>query len=129
MRKLLISLAAFGFATVAHAGEGRAFSVGGEVFAEQDIVDARALPGMDGGIVIMITFSDAARERLEAVSITRLNDKLPMVLDSKVLAEPVVKAPVTSGVVEIPSTLSLKDATALAKIISGKDPLPESLEE
>jgi preprotein translocase subunit SecD len=129
MRRLFMSFAAFGLATAAYAAEDRAFSIGGEAFAASDIVDARALPAVDGSVSIMLTLSDGASKRLEMLTQNLLNKPLPIVLNGKIIMSPVVHEPLSGGVIDIIGSKNLQEATALAKTISGKDPLPESLEE
>jgi preprotein translocase subunit SecD len=129
MRRRLISFAAFGLATVANAAEDRMFSIGGEAFTQNDIVDARALPAVDGSVSIMLTLSDGASKRLEMLTQNLLNKPLPIVLNGKIIMSPVVHEPLSGGVIDIVGSKDLQEATALAKAISGKDPLPESLEE
>jgi preprotein translocase subunit SecD len=113
----------------AHADPGRVFAIGGETFAEGDIVDARALPEMNGSIAIMITFSQNAAERVQALTSANLAKPVDVKLDDKVLTSPVVTEPITQGVMSISGSFDLATATALAKKIAGKDPLPDSLDE
>jgi preprotein translocase subunit SecD len=115
--------------TAATAQPARDFSIAGEQFSEADIVDARALPALDGSASIMITFSDAAAKRLGAVTKATVKKIIRVTLDGKLLAEPLVLEPIDGGAVQITGGLAMKDATVMAKRISGKDPLPDSLDE
>lgn len=106
-----------------------AFTIGGERFAQADILDARALPGLDGGAEIMLTFDPRAAKRLEALTRTRAAQPIAIALDGRTIASPAMTAPVTDGVLTIAGGFSLTEAEALAKRISGKDPVPEEFEE
>ena len=48
-------------------------------------------------------------------------------LDGKTLGAELIRKPVNGGVIEIPGRWTLTDAEALARRISGKDPLPDDL--
>jgi preprotein translocase subunit SecD len=54
---------------------------------------------------------------------------LPIILDGIILAEPVLRDPITDGQVMISGSFGVKDAERLAKQISGKEPLPDALDE
>ncbi len=111
------------------AQDMRRFSVGGEMFAEDDILDARGLPSIDGAPTIMITFSDAAAARFKAVTQRHIGKPIPVTLDGKTLTAPATPTPIDTGVTEISGLSSLQDAITAARLISGKEPLPDSLEE
>lgn len=125
MRRLL-ALAAL---VVASPAVARDFTIGGEAFSEDDVVDARALPSMDGMPTILISFGDSAAQRLAVMTTRNVGKAVPIILDGKTLAEPLVQEPITGGAIEMNGFASLPDAIKLAKLISGKDPLPDSLEE
>ncbi len=107
----------------------RDFSIAGQQFSFADVIDARALPAIDGGVEVMVTFSEVAAKRI--ATLTKANVKKPLAirLDGKVLAQPVVNEPVADGVIHIFGSFAFKEAEAIAKRISGKDPLPDSLDE
>lgn len=105
------------------------FAVGGESFAQAEILDARALPGLGGDAEIMLTLDPTAARRLEALSRAHLAKPLPLTLDGKILVAPIVQEPITGGVLTITGSFTLPEAEALAKRISGKDPVPEEFEE
>lgn len=107
----------------------RIFSLGSEMFSEADIVDARALPELGGTPSIMLTLSKDAGDRLATLTRTALNTAIPVTLDGVEIAQPVVREEIKGGVLVITGTFTLEEATALAKKISGKDPLPTDLEE
>ena len=115
-------------ATPAIAAE-RNFQVDGELFAESEIVDARAQPELDGTASIRITFNEIAAKRIAAVTQRLVGKPAHVALDSETVADPVVREPVSDGVLQLSGPWSLEGATVLAKKISGKDPLPDSLEE
>jgi preprotein translocase subunit SecD len=108
----------------------RTFSIEGEGFSEADIVDARALPQMDAGAVILITFSDRAAKRIATMTSKLKGKTAAIVLDGQTISAPRIVEPVLDGALQISGgTWSVDVAVALAKKISGKNPLPESLEE
>lgn len=113
----------------ASPASARTFTIGGMAFTETDIIDARALPSMDGQPLVMISLSEPATKRLEALTRTMIGKMLPIVLDGRTLASPVVKEPLASGTFEIEDVGSMPDVIALARQISGKAPLPDSLDE
>lgn len=115
-------------ATAAAPGPA-AFTIGGEAFAQADILDARAMPDMDGSAAIMLTLAPPAAQRLLAVTTRGVGKPLPVALDGKVLVAPVLEAPIEGGVIEVAGHFPLAEAEALAKRISGKDPLPDSMDQ
>jgi preprotein translocase subunit SecD len=105
----------------------RTFSIGGEAFSEAEIVDARAQPDPLGKAAIMITFDDNGRIKLARLSSANKSKPLPFMLDGKVLMAPIVTDPILDGVAQITGMFTLTEAEILAKRISGKPPLPDSL--
>ncbi len=126
MRALIASLL---LVAVPAAAAPAAFTIAGEPFAQADILDARAMPDVDGTAGIMLTFTPPAGQRLLALTAARLGKPLPIALDGKTLVEPTVDVPIDGGVIEIGGHFPLAEAEALAKRISGKDPLPDSLDQ
>ena len=122
---LLMLLAGAGVPAAASSG----FAIGGEAFSQRDILDARAMPSLDGIATIMLTFTPPAAKRLKALTTTQVGKAMPMTLDGQLLAEPVVAQPIDGGVIEMDGHFALPQATALAKRISGRDPLPDSLDQ
>jgi preprotein translocase subunit SecD len=100
----------------------------GVAFAEGDIVDARALPDLAGMPTIMITFSGPAAKRFGVLTARRKGKPLPIMLDGKILAQPIVSEAVLRGEAQISGRWPYEEAVRLAKQISGKDPLPDDLE-
>lgn len=115
-------------ASPAWAGE-RAFQVAGEGFSEAEIVDARAQPELDGTSSIRITFAEGAAKRVAALTQKLVGKPAHVALDSQTVADPIVREPIKDGVLQLSGHWTLDDATALAKKISGKDPLPDSLDD
>ena len=111
------------------AADARSFTIGGEAFSEAEIVDARGQPELGGKAAIRITFSPAGAARLAALSHAYDGKALPILLDGERLAEPVVQGGIDDGVAQISGGFTLAEADALALRISGKPPLPESLDE
>ena len=107
----------------------RQFSVGGEPFREAEILDARAQPELDGTSSIRITFSEAAAKRVAVLTGKLVGKPAPVVLDDKTVSDPVVREPIRDGVLQLNGAWTVSDAEALARKISGKEPLPDSLEE
>ena len=125
-RGLLIVLIAF--ALIA-AERPRVFSIGGQKFKEADIVDARALPDLNGTAAILLTLDDKAAKRLAKVSRKNRDKPVTVALDGKTLVRPVIRSEISDGVLQISGLFSIDQATTLARRISGKEPLPDSLEE
>ena len=107
----------------------RRFQVGTENFSESEIVDARALPELGGGAAIMLTLDKDGANRLAALTKVTLEGTVSIMLDDVELARPVVREEIKGGVLVITGAFTLTEAAALAKRISGKDPLPTELEE
>ncbi len=128
MRYWMICLIAALTAPPAHAAE-RHFSIGGINFAEHDIIDARAQPDLGGQATILITFSAAAAKRLETETAAHIGEPLDIKLDDDVLMKPIVREPIAGGTLQISGSLTFEAAVKLAKSISGKDPLPDDLQE
>ncbi len=143
MRYWMICLIAALTAPPAHAAE-RHFSIGGINFAEHDIIDARAQPDLGGQATILITFSAAAAKRLATETAAHIGEPLVIKLDDDVLMKPIVREPIAGGTLQISGGqisggqisgdqisrgLTFDAAVKLAKSISGKDPLPDDLQE
>lgn len=105
----------------------RVFTIAGESFSESEILDARAQPDLTGKAAIMITFDDNGRIKLARISGAFKSKPLPFVLDGRVLMAPILTDPIIDGVAQITGMFTIAEAEALAKLISGKPPLPESL--
>jgi preprotein translocase subunit SecD len=128
IRLVSLGLALCAFVAVSPAF-ARTFTIGGEAFSEAEILDARAQPDMAGMASVLVSFDTVAAERIARMTKDKIGKPLRVELDGHVLVEPVVRAPITDGQVMISGTFSVVAAEQLAKQISGKDPLPDSLEE
>lgn len=102
-------------------------TIGGEAFPAGDIADARAMPDINKKIGIMLSLTPDAARRLEGLSAKLVGKPMTVALDGRALSSEPVRKPVSSGVIEIPGRWTLTDAEALARRISGKDPLPDDL--
>jgi preprotein translocase subunit SecD len=117
------------FAALLSASE-RGFAIGGEAFSQDEIVDARALPQLGGGASIMITLSDSGAKRIATLTQKRVGGTVAVAIDGETISNPTIREPILDGVVQISAQdWSIASAAALAKRISGKDPLPDSLDE
>jgi hypothetical protein len=94
-------------------------SVGGKLLKPADFLDGRAIAGGTGTPVVMLTLSPAATARIK-----RLGQKAVIVLDGKP-----AKARFAENTIELDGLPSFDAAARLARAISGKAPLPDSLEE
>jgi hypothetical protein len=136
-RLALALLAALPLATPACAAEkpaAAAFATGkltiaGEAFAPAEVLDARALPDVNGKVGIMLTLTPAAAKRLEAITASLIGKPMLVALDGRTLAAELIRKPVADGVIEIPGRWNLGDGEALARRVSGRDPLPDDLAE
>lgn len=102
-------------------------TIAGEVFAPAEILDARALPDINGKVGIMLTLAPAAAKRLEAITAGLVGKPMLVALDGKSLMAEMIRKPISGGVIELPGRWSLNDGEALARRISGRDPVPEDL--
>jgi preprotein translocase subunit SecD len=103
--------------------------IGGVAFPQSDFLDARAIFDESGAPVIFVTFGPKGAAKLARVTKAWIGKPLPLTIGPRVLMKPVVREPILGGTVQISGIASVEEARALAKTISGKDPLPESLEE
>jgi len=94
-------------------------SLGGVVLKPADYLDGRAIASGTGTPVVMLTLSPLALKRLKRVSLNAVTT-----LDGK----PVV-ARREANIVEFDGQPDFQAAAALAKAITGKPPLPDSLDE
>ncbi len=108
--------------------QARSFSVGDLAIAEADIIDARGLPDTMGNAMLQVTLETPAAERLARLTAI-VGQQLPIILDGETIASPVIREPITGGTFVISGQWTLAEADRLAKLISGKDPLPDSLED
>lgn len=104
-------------------------TVAGQAFAAADVLDARAMPDLNGKAGVMLTLSPAAAKRLATITAGLAGKPMIVALDGKTLLAEMIRSPIRDGVIELPARVSLPEAEALAKRISGKDPLPDDLAE
>lgn len=112
-----------------HSYETGALTIAGEAFAAGDVVDARAMPDINKKVGLMLTLSPAAAARLEKITAALIGKPMLIALDGKTLGAELISKPLSGGVIEVPGRWSLSEAEALARRISGKDPLPDDLSE
>jgi preprotein translocase subunit SecD len=127
MVRLLMFFAALLVASPAFAA--RDFRIGPERFAEAEILDARALASVDGMPVLMITLAETAATRLHRLTLSMTGQPLPVLLNGKELSAPIVREPIAGGVLEISGLQDFRECERIAREISGKDPVPDSLED
>jgi hypothetical protein len=102
-----------------------AFSVADHKIASTDVMDARAIPDMTGKPSLMITLTPAAAAA--AAIGGKAGDKLPCTLDGKPLGTSPADALTSDHILAISGDFADYDtAAALARRISGRDPLPDS---
>jgi len=104
-------------------------TIAGEAFAASDVLDARAMPDMNGTSGLMLTLSPKAAARLATITAGLAGKPMTVALDGKPLVTEMIRAPIRDGVIEIPGAYRITDAEALARRISGKDPLRDDLAE
>jgi hypothetical protein len=124
MRSGLIPLGLWAALTSPALAAGRSFSIGTVPVSETDILDARAQPAIGGAPTVLITLDDRI-----AAKIHKLQDKnVKVTLDGKLIA--IVHQPSDDDqTIAVPGGASITEAEALARLISGKEPLPDTLEE
>lgn len=94
-------------------------AVGGVVLKPADFLDGRAIAGGTGTPVVMLTLGRKAAARLKTAG-----PKPAVTLDGK----PAV-ARIGDNTIEIDGQATFDDAGKLALAITGKPPLPDSLDE
>jgi SecD/SecF fusion protein len=111
------------------AAPERIFTIGGEAFSQSDILDARMMPSLDGLPTVSITFSDPAAKRFTALTAANIRKNLTIKLDGVELSSPMVLETIEGNAAQISGNFTVEEAIKLAKQISGKDPVPESLDD
>ena len=87
------------------------------------------LASIGGEPAILITLTPKAAPRLLRLTTGATGKKLIVTLDGQALPSPVVTAPISDGALELPGLASFAEGEALARTISGKPPVPDSLDE
>jgi preprotein translocase subunit SecD len=98
-------------------------------FAPADVLDARAMPDPGGTAGIMLTLGPKAAQKLEKITAGLTGKPMIVALDGKPLLSEMIRSPIHDGVIDIPGSYRTAQAEALARRISGKDPLPDDLAE
>jgi preprotein translocase subunit SecD len=111
------------------AAPADSLTIGGIAFPQSDFLDARAIFNETGGPVVLATFTPAGAQKLAQITKANVGKPLPLAIGARVLMKPIVREPILGGTIQISGIASVEEARALAKIISGKEPLPESLDE
>ncbi len=122
---LALALLLAGSAAAAAAGRtyptGR-FEVAGTLVPPAHILDARALPDMGGKPSLMVTLDPAT-----AAALAKGDAPLAAILDGKPIGTSPVDALRSDHVLQLSGGFASYDAAgALARRISGRDPLPDS---
>jgi hypothetical protein len=109
----------------------RDFSVNGTPLSEADVLDARALPTLSGQPDIMVTLTEGAARKVSAKSGGNAKPpKIVVMLDGSAMNASQDAAGGAAQVLQISANFkSFDEAAKLAKRISGKEPLPDSLDE
>ena len=102
-------------------------TIAGEGFAPSEIADARAMPDVNKRVGIMVSLTPAGAKRLEGITAALVGTPMLVILDGKTLVAELIRKPFAGGVIEIPGRWTLDEAEALARRISGRDPLPDDL--
>jgi preprotein translocase subunit SecD len=129
MRYILLLLTSHALAVPSMAQNKATLSIASERFAQSDVLDARYLPSLDGKPTVMITFTQEAAVRVQALTARNVGKTIPIIVDGRTISTPMIQTEIAGGVIEIGGVESEQEAIALAKQISGKDPLPDSLDE
>jgi hypothetical protein len=127
MRTRLILAGLWAIASPALAAE-RVFAVGDLRIAQADILDARAQPAVGSAPFVLITLADPIVAQFAKLRAVAKGRDVMITLDGKTLGtlrEPIEGDPT----VQIPGGDTIAEAEALAKLISGKEPLRDSLED
>lgn len=104
-------------------------TISGVPFPHSDFLDARAIFDETGIPAIYVTLSPAGTAKLAKVTQANIGKELPLQIGDRILMKPVVREPILGGTLQISGVATAEEAKLLAKAMSGKDPLPESLEE
>jgi hypothetical protein len=106
----------------------RRLAIGTVLVTANQIADARAVPGLDGAVSILITVDPGVANAIAKAAARSAGKPIPVSLNGKPLGEVAALPPATEPI-EVPVKLALSEAEGVAIHISGKPPLPDSLEE
>lgn len=107
----------------------RDFRIGSTPFSQAEILDARAIASGSGQPAILVTLTEAAQPKLAAASRAAMGQTLDAILDGRALTGPIVREAIEDGMIELLGPTDFAEGDALALRISGKPPVPDSLEE
>ena len=101
------------------------FAIAGQVVAPKEVLDARAIPDLRGKPSLMVTLSPAAAAAVKAAAGDA--PRLPCTLDGKLVGDSAATTLISDHVLQLSGDFGSYDATAaLARRISGRDPLPDT---
>ncbi|MFM1982924.1 MAG: hypothetical protein RJB22_1643 [Pseudomonadota bacterium] len=107
----------------------RDFRIANTPFAQAEVLDARGTASLAGEPAVLITLADTAHAKLQRLTAALIGQALPVSLDGRALTAPVLREAVADGMVELTGFASFEESEAVAELISGKPPLPDSLDE
>jgi preprotein translocase subunit SecD len=102
-------------------------TIAGQAFAVGEIADARAMPDINKKVGVMVSLTPEAARRLETITRALVGKPVELRLDGTMLGAELIRKPLANGVIELPGRWTLGEAEALARRISGRDPLPDDL--
>ncbi len=122
MRTLLIALLMI--PTAVHAAPPQ-LRIGTVTIAAADIADARAYPQLEGDVAMLVTLEPAALKRLAS------DTPIQFSIDGRPLCSPGSALLGGDGALLLScfAKRPAAEVAALAKALSGKDPLPETLDD
>lgn len=101
--------------------------IGAQTIAAADIADARAYPEVGGDTAMLVTFEPGAAAKIDAAGAK----PVVMTIDGGSTCPTLSYTPAPEGTLLLPcfKGRSADEVAAIAKLLSGKDPLPESLDD
>jgi preprotein translocase subunit SecD len=107
----------------------RDFRINDTPFAQAEILDARGTASLGGEPAILVTLTEKARAKLQKLSAAALGKAIIATLDGRSMTGPVLHEPIADGMIELTGFKDFPESEVLAERISGKPPVPDSLEE
>ncbi len=123
----LMALAAVSTSALAQA-PARSFAIADVAISASKVIDARAVPGLDGAVSLLISVEPDIASSLAKASAKEGGKPINVTLNGKPIGV-VAALPPAAEPIEVPVKLALSEAEGIAIHISGKPPLPDSLEE
>lgn len=103
---------------------------GNIVLQGDELTDAKAGQGQNGGFVVNITFSVDGAKKFGDLTTKYLNQRIGVYLDDKLLTNPTVSSPILNGQGEITGYATLEDAANHAVLMrSGSLPVSMTIAE